>query len=140
MSKRKPLTLEELRKMGGKLVWCEPLKDWGKIFKFGIAFFGSSDFTDWEEIELNYGKTWTAYATEPPRLDRSAWEPCEYCGECRKILTFDVAGDAIAIEKEKGLAVIESDSFGFFINYCPNCGRPLADVAWDMLEKRLEFH
>ena len=24
------------------------------------------------------------------------------------------------------------------LNYCPHCGRPLTDAAWEMLEKRME--
>lgn len=55
-------------------------------------------------------------AKKPPHLDRSAWEPC---GACKS---------PVDLSYWLGMSVV----------FCPHCGRPLTDAAWDMLEKRLE--
>lgn len=156
MSGRKPLTLEELRGMDGKQVWCEPLKDWAKVFKFGIMFFGTEDGCTWKEITETYGKDWLAYAYEPTRIDRSAWEPCEYCNGKRTLyqktrhtrLYMDTFGAASTLVTECSccppyvkccMKDIPANS-AFKINFCPECGRPLTDAAWEMLERRLAGH
>lgn len=140
MSEREPLTLEELRGMDGKLVWCEPLKDWAKVFKFGIMFFGTEDGCTWKEITETYGKDWLAYADELPRIDRSAWEPCEFCGYAEypdkalhpKEGYLFYAG----FSKQRGVdSFCEGETEE--INFCPICCRPLTDAAWGMLERRL---
>lgn len=46
-------------------------------------------------------------------LDRSAWEPCCVC------------------------SVNHRDWGKYQYSFCPYCGRPLTDAAWEMLEKRL---
>lgn len=73
------------------------------------------------------------------KIDRSKWEPCKYCrnDDGRKFLSFDGAGDGITIEIDNELACIESDSFGFIIGYCPMCGRPLTEQAWQEIERRV---
>lgn len=104
MSERKPLTLEELRKMDGKPVFVEclnpqkyicPPVGWRILSKSITGRFGV-----WEGenclIERDYGTDWIAYSYEPPLVDRSA--------------------------------------------FCPICGCPLTDSAWDMLERRLAGH
>ena len=76
----------------------------------------------------------------PSHIEREAWEPCLFCCEKtkgRKTLAFDSAGDAVTIEIEGNKAAIESDSMGFIVKFCPECGRPLTDEAWNELEKRL---
>ena len=55
----------------------------------------------------------------------------------RNTLAFDEAGDAVTIEIDGNAAAIESDSMGFIIKFCPECGRPLTPEAWEILEKRL---
>lgn len=55
-----------------------------------------------------------AFAHEPYHLDRSAWEPCMLC--------------AVGYWKQ-----IE-------YSFCPCCGRPLTDAAWEMLERRIARH
>lgn len=119
MSERKPLTLEELRQMDGEPVLFVSLKDGRKKWRVVQSLEKLVEvvkvicFTDdgGETVE-SYGKTWLAYAYEPPRLDRSAWEPCILCA----------VGDWKHLE----------------YSFCPHCGRPLTDAAWDMFEKRLE--
>ena len=78
-----------------------------------------------------------ALAVHFPRVDRSAWEPCEHCkphqyqpGYCDPN-TFPVAGNTIQYYDIVEGTVIEE------IDFCPWCGRPLTDAAWDMLERRL---
>lgn len=63
-----PLTLDELVEIGVRaengeniIVYCTPLNDWAKVFKFGLLFFGTEDYRSWPEIEDDYGKTWLAY-------------------------------------------------------------------------------
>lgn len=75
---------------------------------------------------------------ESPRLNREAWKPCEFCGEDRKDFGLDCGGDGIGIVIGNSLATIGSDSWGFLVNFCPKCGRPITEEAWEMLEQRLE--
>lgn len=145
MSERKPLTLEELRKMDGKPVWCKYIGDTTFPDQWMVvnAKMGKCGNAEWElPFEDNpdnaYGKTWLAYATEPPRFDRSAWEPCEHCKPSKNPLDrwgphqFPIDGNEIyCYDTDEGWE-------GEEINFCPWCSRPLTDAAWDMLEKRLE--
>lgn len=72
------------------------------------------------------------------KIDRSKWEPCQFCRTKNNIqLGFDGYDDAIYITTDNDAAAIESDSFGFLIEYCPKCGRPLTDQAWEELERRV---
>lgn len=134
----KPLTLEELRKaydfserIGAHVLLrvglseCEGVID--RRDDDGIcAVYAAGG--EWLK-EKDYGKTWVAYAAKLPRLDRSAWQPCEECESCgnckhgsEHICPFGCS-DLIAFEP---------------VGFCKHCGRPLTDAAWDMLEKRLE--
>lgn len=74
---------------------------------------------------------------EKPRLDRSAWEPCEHCKPSKNALDrwgphqFPIDGNEIyCYDADDGWE-------GEEINFCPWCGRPLTDSAWEMLERRL---
>lgn len=73
---------------------------------------------------------------KPPRLDRSAWEPCDFCGKA------DFGEFGFEISKHYAKIVCALGAWRFpkneRFNFCPKCGRPLTDAAWDMLEKRLE--
>lgn len=60
-----PLTLEELRGMEGRIVYCTPLNDWVKVTKIGILFFGTADYKSWSDIIADYGKIWMAYRRKP---------------------------------------------------------------------------
>lgn len=143
MSERKPLTLEELRKMDGKPVWVECLKPqkytcppvgWRILSKAISGRFGV-----WSResclVERDYGTDWEAYDHEPPRLDRSAWEPCGAC-KTEKIIIHVPAFKAMAVCNQH----MDHGAFDLtlHLNFCPYCGRPLTDAAWDMLQKRLE--
>ena len=74
--KVEPLALDELVEIGVRaengeniIVYCTPLNDWVKVFKFGLLFFGTEDYRSWPEIEEDYGKTWLAYRQKPEEDD-----------------------------------------------------------------------
>ena len=60
--------------------------------------------------------------------DRSGWEPCDFCGKELDDYPYIVAHSDY----------YESDTC-YTPAFCPVCGRPLTDAAWDMLERRLLF-
>lgn len=137
MSERKPLTLEELRKMDGKPVFVEclnpqkyicPPVGWRILSKSITGRFGVWDGENCL-VERDYGTDWIAYSYEPPFVDRSAWEPCAKCcdepdNETMRIYFPSNWDGGIGFEYEEAL-------------FCPRCGRPLTDAAWDMLERRM---
>lgn len=73
---------------------------------------------------------------KPIHLDRSAWEPCAECQSCDNCKNNSDYNPDEGIYGECGrchkYSNFEPRSF------CGECGRPLTDAAWDMLEKRLE--
>jgi hypothetical protein len=84
------------------------------------------------------GKMGIPVVKKPHRLDRSAWDPCEYCGEPSPHRDC-IIGDNVEqfLCSRDGLfrdAYIKQRK----IEFCPYCGRPLTDTAWEMMEKRLE--
>lgn len=71
-------------------------------------------------------------------IDHKKWNPCPFCRSNNRIpLAFDGYNDAISIVTDNNAASIESDSFGFLIEYCPKCGQPLTEQAWQELERRI---
>ena len=64
-------------------------------------------------------------------IDREAWEPCGYCNGAKYIY-----GHASAVVPNGYKRQIEKETEGDF-DYCPKCGRPLTDEAWNELEERL---
>lgn len=69
----------------------------------------------------------------PVKLDRSRWKGCKYClsWEDLMTLTFYIPDEA----------EIREDSAWFRWNaepqYCPICGKPLTEEAWEKLEQIL---
>lgn len=124
MSERKPLTLEELRCMANKPYWHVGLRE-----NSGAPHWSILDpLLAYHPEDYDYGKTWLAYAADPPRLDRSEWTAewiwpsnefnlpkCSKCG-CNS----------------------QDATYGHKNNFCPKCGRAMNADAWEMLEKRLE--
>lgn len=134
MSERKPLTPEELRGMANKPYWHVGLRDDSGAPHWSIL----DPILAYHPEDYDYGETWLAYAYEPPRLDRSAWEPCEHCKPSKNPL--DRWGPHQFLIDGNEIYFYDTDDGweGEEINFCPWCGRPLTDAAWDMLEKRLE--
>lgn len=108
MSERKSLTLEELREV-----------PYGKIK---------------DETLRHICDRANEIAVEPPRLDRSAWEPCRRCKTCQSCKS------SICSIDDKSSGCYDCDHMENYepMGFCPWCGRPLTDAAWEMLEKRLE--
>lgn len=148
MSERKPLTLEELRDMVGKPVWVETKrrKEWCILWGYhgpeviGRAMIFTTRTAAKNQLTFaDYGKTWLAYATDPTRLDRSAWEPCD---DCKEISYWDEKCDNCKYDDffahQEPCASCESKSkWEPCYSFCPTCGRPLTDAAWEMLERRV---
>ena len=143
MSERKPLTLEELRQMDGKPVLFVSLKDGRRKWRVVQSIEKLVEvvkvicFTDdgGETVE-SYGKTWLAYAAELPSLDRSVWEPCRRCKTCQSCKR------SICSLNDKSSGCYDCDHMGNYepMGFCPWCGRPLTDAAWEMLERRIARH
>lgn len=120
MGGRKPLALEELRQMEKPTpVWAETKKktveNWDGywcICQRGHIITPGLISMYAEKMEGVF-----FYAYEPPYLDRSAWK----CGIC-----------------EVPTHWVEWGKLGY--EYCPHCGRPLTDAAWEMQERRLAGH
>lgn len=139
MSERKPLTLEKLRAMDGKPAYWADDKSYGIVSVnsagtwTGIPFFrGRKNGVNFEfDIE---SRGMEVYEIVPHHLDRSAWEPCAWCAgkacaNCSRAETPSCNTCKTCKEHNHW----EPDS-----KFCPDCGRPRTDAAWEMLEKRLE--
>lgn len=146
-AKMVPLSINQLKKMVGMPVWVEclspkkyesPPVGWRIVEKSIMGRIGV-----WNEescfAERDYRKDWIAYTAK--RIDREAWEPCEWCGEW-------IGGDCRPREQDAGYKLyagyckqVAADDFyedeTEELNYCPICGRPITDQAWAELEKRL---
>lgn len=140
-----PLTLEQLRDMDGKPVWCEWLLPEDKAVESGKWFIVViGDLTGLKILrplefgncfckEEEYGETWLAYAYPPAHIDREAWDECEYCDDCASCRNASLPEwDHICSACVVGV----QDSYEP-MNFCPECGRPLTEEGWAMLEKRL---
>lgn len=144
MVQKKPLTQEQLREMNGKAVRVESETEY---IPSGIYLCDVRDgevprlwgyeCDNWFLYEFIKGIKVYAYS-EPPRLDREEWEPCEdcedysvkCCANCRyreNLQYQDPCNSCYCVDKWEPKE-----------NFCPECGRPLTDEAWQMLEKRIE--
>ena len=136
-AKMVPLTIKQLKKMVGMPVWVEclspkkyesPPVGWRIVEK---SIMGSIGVWNGESCfaERDYRKDWIAYTAK--RINREKWEPCELCsGKHLQTVGFDdriylCSGNSKPPENER-------------FRFCPSCGRPLTDQAWDELEKRLK--
>ena len=128
---RKPLTLEELRKLDGQPVWCvdgaghecwcivnaEMPECIDNECGVWISEFYALTGDGLHGLDSRFG--WVAYADNPSK------PACEYCtldSSTRKVLGYDGSNDGIGITYGDGVVAIGSDSWGFEINYCPICG------------------
>lgn len=147
MSERKPLTLEELREMVGKPVWVETerRKEWCILWGYhgpeviGRAMIFTTRTSAKNQLSFaECGKSWYAYAYEPPRIDRSAWEPCEFCEDYSVKYCENCGNQGTPAHKDPCKSCYCANNWEPKKNFCSACGRPLTDAAWEMLEKRLE--
>ena len=70
-----------------------------------------------------------AHPKKPTHIDREAWKPCIKCnGKCY-FCKFN--------ETSKCGKCKNHEFYSPMFNFCPECGRPLAEKAWAELEKRL---
>ena len=139
-----PLSLEQLREMDGKPVWCEDVERW--------AFVSVSDAGKWKDVpfalfEKKGGRfEWNVedrelslYSYPPAHIDRSKWEPCAVCENktCRICINAGVVsyGDPCC----ECDATASGGSYYEHSNFCPHCGRPLTEEAWAELERRVRM-
>lgn len=139
--KNTPLTLEQLREMYGKPVYLITKykgKFWGIVNKNSV--YSGERVYFFDDDGFYYEDTWTAYACEPIHIDREVWKPCEFCGyvEYPDKNYYPKSGYVFYAGFYKQYDVDdfheeETDN----VKFCPNCGRPLTEEAWNELEKRL---
>lgn len=132
-----PLTLEQLREMDGKPVWVE-MKIFHKLTGWAIVHVDS----DMEEIRLwRKCGDWIqfaademeVYAYQPAHIDREAWGECESCFSCASCEYSSNPYWEFPCNKCSGGKREYYDP----LNFCPECGRPLTEEGWAMLEKKL---
>lgn len=139
---RKALTLDELRDMEGNPVLVEMKNE---IEREHNGVYISLYDKQMKAIRLwGVDGAWLRFSekdmkvyayTDPPRLGRSAWEPCGAC-KTENIMIHVPAFKAMAVCNQH----MDHGAFDLtlYLNFCPYCGRPLTDAAWDALENRLE--
>lgn len=78
------------------------------------------------------------YAYPPAHIDREAQKPCEQCKpKCRICANCSILGKC----GEPQVCVDCKDYSNFYsdYNYCANCGRPMTEEAWNVIERRLQY-
>ena len=137
-NKMVPLTLEQLREKVGQPVVIK--YSYGGPYTFVIVDVRYVPHLGADKIRLvfpdgyitvnerDYGTYFTTYAYPPAHIDRAAWKPCRVCAQ------YEVLGFRGWRRQENMLK--HPDGSGGCM-YCPHCGRPRNDKAWDQLEKRL---
>ena len=105
-----------------------------------------------EQLRQMDENTLAAYSYPPAKIDHESWKPCEYCCDTKSRKTYKIekypgvcdfetfldGTDEIAVNAYNHYTpCTEEICFAFPVSYCPKCGRPLTDEAWDLLEKRI---
>lgn len=89
----------------------------------------------WEKVE--YRELVVEELRHPSHIDREAWEPCRKCKSCGNC---QHAGDYDPYEGYFGdceSCDVKTHSNFSPVKFCHECGRPLTEEAWAMLEKKL---
>ena len=135
--KMQPLTVEQLREMDGKAAYLPEPNCWGLVTKNPfVPLFTFPDGEQCNAVEW-YETVGPAYAYHPAHIDREAWTECDRCKGKENALDqfrshdFQIDGSEIYFHDT------ENGWEGEEIHFCPWCGRPLTEEAWDELEKRL---
>lgn len=142
MPSEKTLTLEQLRKMDGRAVRVFPKNEYSELGGICVVSVGESDeysgayipgVDHWYWSFDSYNDQWIAYVYPPAHIDREAWKPCSSCKSCDscKFSVYSVESDGPCFGCEN-YENYEPQS------YCPECGRPLTEEAWDALERRIK--
>lgn len=127
-----PLSLEQLKQMDGKPVWCEDVERW--------AIVSVSDAGKWKDVpfalfEKNDGRfEWNVedrelslYSYPPAHIDRSKWT-AEWV---------PMTDDDGCVWLECSACEYDLDSLEEPHPFCPSCGRAMMPEAWVELERRL---
>lgn len=141
-----PLTLEQLKSKSDEPVYVKLIGKTNSISHDGWAFLDyclydtefvaiwwpGSDVQDFGFFE-DYGKTWLAYAYPPVHIDREAWKSCKACTGCAS------CRHSLASGSDSKSACFWCDNHNRYKprSFCPECGRPLTEEAWEELEKRV---
>lgn len=74
-------------------------------------------------------------------IDREAWKPCEFCEDqkdpCLEDGCFRKNMWKCGFSCDKYLEFRERERSLEDSKFCPKCGRPLTEEAWEELEKRV---
>ena len=132
-----PLTLEQLRVMGGKPVWVKVIgktgircDGWCEVEirekdPFAYVWWPGSEVEDIAKIE-DYGKTWSCYAYPPARIDREAWT-AEWKDHYKS-----------GVHAGTGAICSSCDVWNERKTHiCPFCGKAMDEDGFAMLEKRM---
>ncbi len=88
----------------------------------------------WEQIEEAINVAVTALrSNQSAHIDREAWEPCYVC---KSKQCFNCWNDDLSMNTEPCRSCIGNE-WRAKHKFCPECGRPMTEEAWAMLEKRL---
>lgn len=153
-----PLSLEQLREMDGKPVWIEDLQTYGLASVENNGTWEGVPFVIFTEngTKFTYNieeRGLKIYPYPPAHIDRSKWEPCEFCNGKTVLyqhtnstkLFMNTFGKAATLVTECNACPPYADccmkdisaNSAFRIKFCPECGRPLTEEAWAELERRL---
>lgn len=137
-----PLTMEQLREMDGQPAYWKEDESWGIISVYGAGKWDGIPFFRGRKNGANFeydieSRGMEVYSYQSAHIDREAWEPCGNCKTCENC---QHSGDYDPYEGyfgECGSCDVKTHSNFSPVHFCHDCGRPLTEEAWAMLEKRL---
>lgn len=144
---KKPLSLEQLKMAEGKPVFVKLMgraKNKHKNSSWIIVnwdVYGKSISPQNVRLNVNaYGLEWIAYAPNRRRaslgINHSAWEPCDLCcPKCETCANYD--GWDTYGKPNVCKACGDYSNYVPDDNFCPKCGRPMTESAWNKLEERI---
>lgn len=117
----KPLTSEQLREMDGQPVKFRNLEnpESKKLPTGVVTMYDPNDSDNGVDVGCGfysireYGRTWVAYPYF--KIDRDAFEGCINCADVKQLVKH----------------------IHCWPSYCPVCGHPMTESAWNKLEERI---